>query len=66
MTKHMRLRNGVCLCGLRLAAHFDSKNRKLSCEQATARVQLNERTEERLARARSRMARALLASVKGR
>lgn len=26
-------RTGACLCGLKVAYHFDSQNRKLSCEE---------------------------------
>ena len=29
-------RTGRCLCGLRVALHYDASNRKLSCEQARA------------------------------
>jgi hypothetical protein len=57
------MRNGVCLCGLRLAAHFDRKNRKLSCKQAAARMKVTDETDARLIR--RALTRALSAS-KGR
>lgn len=41
------LRDGLCLCGARVALHFDDRNRKRDCAYAQRGVLVAQRVSER-------------------